>query len=60
MYPGNCQNSCGDIGVDQLVQVMEQKTALVRLDASFGFKPVLKQRQGAWPRKQFRKNSPCK
>ena len=57
-YAGNRQNSCGDIGINKLVQVMEQKASLVWLDAGLGFRPVLKQRQGAWPRKQFRKNSP--
>ena len=40
-YAGNRESGCGDIGVDQLVQVMEQKAALVRLHASLGFEPVL-------------------
>ena len=53
------QNRYGDVGINKFVQVMEQKASLIRLDASPGFEPVLKQGQGAWPRKQFRKNSPA-
>ena len=39
----NRQSGRGDIGIDQLVQVMEQESALVRLHAGLGFEPVLKQ-----------------
>src|SRR5436189_4386819 len=39
---------------------MEQEPILVRLDSSFGFKPVLQQSQRTRPRKQFRKDSPDK
>jgi len=38
---GNRQNGWGDVGIDQLVQVMEQKATLVRLQAGLGFEPVL-------------------
>ena len=31
-YPCNRQHSGGDVGIDQFVQVMEQKATLVRLD----------------------------
>src|SRR5262249_31306089 len=41
-YARKGQNRCRDAGIDQLVQIMEQKPALVRLDASLGFGPVLK------------------
>jgi len=37
---------------------MEQKASVVRLDASFGFEPVLKHSQRTRPRKQFRKYPP--
>jgi hypothetical protein len=57
-YARNRQNSCADIRINKLIQVMEQKAFLVWLHAAIGFKPVLQQRQGAWPSKQFRKNSP--
>jgi hypothetical protein len=46
------------VGIDQPVQVMEQKSALVSLDASFGFEPVLDQSSENMARKQFRKNPP--
>jgi hypothetical protein len=41
-YACNRQDSGGDVGIDKLVQVMEQKATLVWLDASFAFEPVLK------------------
>jgi hypothetical protein len=59
-HPRNRQNARRDIGIDQLVQGMEQEPALVRLDASLGFEPVLQQGQGTRPMKQFSKDSPDK
>ena len=56
----NRQNRCGDIGIDKLIQVMEQKPALVRLDASLGFKPVLEHGQRAGPGEEFGEDSPDK
>jgi hypothetical protein len=41
-YACNRQNGCRDVGIDQLAQVMEQKTSLIRLNASLGIEPVLK------------------
>lgn len=41
-YAGSRQNSCGDVGINQFVQVMEEKAALVRVDAGPCFEPVLK------------------
>lgn len=35
------QNGCGDVGIDQFVQVMHQESSLVRRDSGFGFEPVL-------------------
>jgi len=40
-YACRRQNGCGDVGIDQLVQVVEQKPTLVRLDSGFAFEPVL-------------------
>jgi hypothetical protein len=59
-YSSNRQYCCRDVRIDQLIQVMEQETTLVRLDASPGFKPVLKHSQRTRPRKQFGKNPPDK
>jgi len=42
-YAGNRQDSCGDVGIDQLVQVMEQESAMVWLDSGLGFEPVLQE-----------------
>jgi len=39
-YASSRQNGCGDVGIDQLIHVMEQKPALVGLDASLGFKLI--------------------
>jgi len=47
------QNRRRDIGIDQLIEVMEQEPALVGLDAGSGFEQVLKQRQRA-RQKKFR------
>jgi len=38
---GDRQNGCRNVGIDKLVQVMEQKAFLVRLDIGLGFEPVL-------------------
>jgi hypothetical protein len=38
----NRKSARGDIGIDHLVQVMEQESALIRLHARLGFEPVLK------------------
>ncbi len=59
-YSRNGQNGCGDVGIDELVHIVEQKSSLVRLDASLSFEPVLEHSQRTRPRKQFRKNSPQK
>jgi len=37
----NTQNGCGDIGIDKLIHIVKQKPALIGLDASLGFEPVL-------------------
>lgn len=42
-YARNRQNGCGEVGIDQLVQVVEQKPALVWLDTGFAFEPILEQ-----------------
>lgn len=57
-YTNDRQNHCRYVRIDELVQVVEQKAALVRRDARRGFEPVLKHSQRTRPRKQFRKNSP--
>ena len=59
-YACNRQNGCGDVGIDQLVQIMKQKPILIWIDSGLGFEPVLQQTQGARPREQFRKDSPNK
>ena len=59
-YSRNGQNGCGNVGVHKLVQVMEQKPSLVRLDARLGFEPVLKHSQRTRPGEQFGKNAPDK
>ena len=59
-HPCNREDGCRDIRIDQLIQVVEQKPTLVRLNASLAFEKVLQQRQRTRPRKQFRKDSPDK
>ena len=54
------QDSCRDVGIDQFVQVMEQKPALIWLDSGLGFQPALDQGQGTRPGEQFREESPNK
>ena len=52
------QDSYGKIGINQLVQIMKKKSAVVGLDSSFAFGPVLEQGQRAGPGEQLRKDSP--
>lgn len=59
-YACNRQDSCRDLGIDEYIQVMEQKPTPVWLDSGFGFQPVLEQSQGTRPGQQFRKHSPNK
>jgi hypothetical protein len=56
----NRQNSCGDVRIDELIQVMEQEPTMVWLDSGVAFEPVLQHRQRTRPRKQLRKNPPDK
>ena len=42
-YARNRQDSCGKVGIDQLVQIVRQKPARVWLDSGFAFEPVLEQ-----------------
>ena len=41
-YACKRQNRCGNVGIDKLIHIVEQKPALVWLHASLGFEPVLK------------------
>ena len=50
----------GDIGINKLVQIVKQKSALVRLDAGAALEPVLQQSQWTRPRENFCKDSPEK
>jgi hypothetical protein len=42
-YARNRQNGGGEVGIDQLVQAVEQKPTLVWLDTGFAFEPILEQ-----------------
>jgi hypothetical protein len=59
-YAGNRQDSWRDVGIDQFVQVMEQKPAVVRLDSRLGFQPVLEQSQRTRPGEHFGEDPPNK
>jgi hypothetical protein len=52
------QSRIGNVRVDQLVQVMQQEPALVGLDASLAFQPVLQESQRTGPRKEFDQECP--
>src|SRR5580692_226101 len=54
----HCQGGCRDVRIDQLVEIVEQETSLVGLDARLLFPPVLEKSQGTGPRQQLRDNSP--
>src|ERR1035438_2758507 len=56
--PRHCQGGCRDVRIDQLVEIVEEETSLVRLDARLLFPPVLEKSQGTGPRQQLRDNSP--
>jgi hypothetical protein len=50
----------GNVGVHKLVQIVEQESALVRLDSGAAFEAIFQESQWTWPRKQFDKDSPDK
>lgn len=41
-YACKRQNRCGNVGIDKLIHIVEQEPALVWLNTSVGFEPVLK------------------
>src|SRR5438445_10021238 len=57
-HPRHRKHGCRHIRIDQAVEVMEQKPALVWFDSRLRFKPILQHSQRTGPRKQFRKNAP--
>ena len=59
-YPGDGENVGGNIGIYKLIQIVEQKSALVRLDSATDFEPIFQQSQWTRPRKNFCKDSPEK
>jgi hypothetical protein len=59
-YPGDGEHVGGNVGIHKLIQIVEQESALVRLDTSAAFQPIFQQRQWTRPRKQFGKDSPDK
>src|SRR5229473_112536 len=46
----NYQNGCRDVRIDELIQVMEEEPALVRLNSGLAFEPVLQHGQRTRPR----------
>jgi len=46
------------IGVDQRVQVVQEKPARIRADASAGSQPVFCRSQRTWPGRNFDKDTP--
>jgi hypothetical protein len=59
-YPGDGENVGGNVGIHKLVQIVEEESALVRLDSAVGFEPIFQQSQWTRPRKHFGKDSPEK
>ena len=52
------ENGGRDVGIYQLVEVVEQKPTLIWFDARFGFQPVLQEIQRTWPEKEFGEDTP--
>ena len=59
-YPGDGENVGGNVGIDKLVQIVKQESALVRLNSGPAFEPIFQQRQWTRPRKHFGEDSPDK
>ena len=59
-YPGDGEHVGGNVGIHKLVQIVEQESALVRLDSGAAFEPIFQQSQWTRPRKNFGKDSPDK
>ena len=59
-YPGDREDVRGNVGINKLVQIVKQESALVWLDISAPFEPIFQKRQWTRPRKNFRKDSPDK
>ena len=55
---GDGERGRGNVGVNQRVEVMKQKSALVRLNAGPAFKPVFEACQRAAAGKNFDKDAP--
>jgi hypothetical protein len=58
-YPAMLSMVGGNVGIHKLVQIVEQESALVRLDSAAAFEPILQQSQWTRPRKHFGKDSPA-
>ena len=59
-YRGDGEHVGGDIGIYNLVQIVEQEPALIWLDTGAAFEPIFQQSQWTRPRKHFGKDSPEK
>ena len=59
-YPGDGEHVGGNVGINKLVQIVEQESALVRLDSGAAFEPIFQQSQWTRPGKHFGKDSPDK
>ncbi len=59
-YPGDREQVGGNIGINQLVQIVKQEFALVWLDTGAAFEPIFQQSQWTRPGKNFCKDSPEK
>jgi hypothetical protein len=57
-HSSHSQRGCRNIRINQLVDIVQQEAALIRLDSRFLFQPVLKQRQRTGPGQQLGENSP--
>jgi len=47
-----------EVGIYQLVEVVEQKSALVWFDARFVFEPVFENGERTWPKENFGEDTP--
>jgi len=54
----NYESGCRNVGIDQLIEIVEQEPALLRFDSGSPFECIFEQRQWTRPGKNFRENPP--
>ena len=57
-HPGHGEHFVGNVGIHELIQIVEQESTLVWLDSGAAFEPIFQESQWTRPRKRFGKDSP--